>query len=319
MHSDEINHTADHERLIRQLVEEELSGEAQRRAEAYLLSCDQCLGEYNRYRRFWRAATDPQAFAHWGTRLRDRQPEQYAQYQRAIDGLQDDVRGEDRPATAGAEPPGAWRLPSAWRKLALALAALLLLVLSVGWYRLVSLQRAVQREQAQVQTLLAEKAHDKKGERLAAMEKQMEALNRKVDELGLQNRGQAERADGFRRRLEKYVKPRVNVVLSLPFNTTRRPGDVARIEWPKDKLLLNFQVRVPEDTAYKTYRFVIADHRGPVLWQADGIRRDELGNFNLLFGRDFLPDGDYVLSVYGRDGRQRSLVSQLRFRIVAGS
>jgi hypothetical protein len=302
-----IEHNEQHEALIRLLVEQNLEGEAQQQAERNLLACDQCLVEFNAYRRLWRRMTDRENFDRWGAYLQAHHPEKYVLYERARGQLFADP-------TAGAAARG-WLSLSLWRRLAFALAALLLLIVPLGWYKLATLQQAVQREQASAQKLLAETEALKRNPRDPAAAQSVEALRQQVRELAGQEQKQTEKIAALEQELAKYGKPRANAVLLMTFYGTRTPGDVQTIEWPERKLFLSGYLPEVEESEYATYGWAIADRAGKRVWQEERIRKDEEGQVRLLIGREFLPDGEYTLTIYGLRGAKKQQVSQHRFRI----
>jgi len=305
-------HDEKHQESVRLLIERRLAGDQLQSTERRLLTCEQCLAEYNRYRNLWQLMANRAYFDQLETRLREAYPEKYRLYGKVIDAL------SVRPAAAGAfRPPapwGAWFLIPAWRNLALALASVLVVIMPVAVYKWGMLQKQVRNDQAAYQTLLSE--NEKKEQRILQETQSAQALGKKVMELADQNRGQAEMIQGLREALKTYREPSANSILSVPFLATREPEAVQEIALPKDKLFLSFQIRASGAKEYKPYSLAITDHRGKVLWQADGVRKDRFGNFDLLIEKHFLPPGDYVLRIYGRERGLRDLISQIRFRII---
>ncbi len=303
-------HTERHAEQIHMLVEQSLVGEAQEQAERNLLACDECLTEFNAYRRVWRGMTDRKNFDRWGAHLQARHPEKYVLYEQARARLYAD------PTTEAAS--SGWLFWRGWRGLAFALSVLLLLLVPIGWYKLATLQQAVRREQATSQKLLAETQELKKGQGTLTPEKSVEELRETIRAQALQEQKHTERIDQLRRKLEQYGKPHTNAVLALTLYGTRGPGDVQTIEWPKGKLYLSGYLPEVEESEYARYGLTMTDSAGKIFWQEDGVRKDEEGRFKLLIGREFLADGEYVLTIYGLAGGQRHRVLQHRFRIRSG-
>ncbi len=307
MPSKAIEHSERHEELIRLLVEQSLEGEARQQAERNLLACDQCLAEFNAYRRVWRGMTDRENFDRWGAHLQAHHPEQYVWYERA--------RGQlfaDPPAGAAARE---WRSLSLWRRGAFALAGLLLVIVPLGGYKVATLQQAVRREQAAAQKLRAEAEALKSNPRDPAPAQPVEELRQQVRELAGQEQKQTEKTAELQQELAKYGKPRANAVLLMTFYGTREPGDVQTIEWPKGKLFLSGYLPEVEGSEYATYGVALADRAGKRVWQEERIRKDAEGQVRLLIGRELLPDGEYTLTLYGLKGTKKQPVSQHRFRI----
>src|SRR5262249_37795646 len=219
-----------------------------------------------------------------------------------------------------ADPPtGAaargWLSLSLWRRLAFALAALLLLIVPLGWYKVATLQQAVRREQASAQKLLAETEALKRNPRDPAAAPSVEELRQQVRELAGQEQKQTEKIAELQQELAKYGKPRANAVLLMTFYGTREPGDVPTIEWPKGKLFLSGYLPEVEESEYATYGVALADRAGKLVWYEEGIRKDAEGQVRLFIGRELLPDSEYTLTVYGWRGAKKQQVSQHRFRI----
>ena len=310
METKELEHSERHEELIRLLVEQNLGAEARQQAERNLLACDRCLVEFNAYRRVWRSMTDRENFDRWGAYLQANHPEKYLLYHRARGQLLADPPG-------GAAGHG-WRWLPVWRRAAVGLAALLLLIVPLGWYKLAGLQQAVRHEQASAQRLWAEVESLRKSSSDPAPAQPVEELRQKVRELAGQEQQQTEKIAELQRELAKYGKPRANAILLMTFYGTRGPGDVPEtldIDWPKGKQFLSASLPELEDRGYATYGLAIADRAGKRLWQEDGIRKDEAGQVRLLIGREFLPDGEYTMTVYGWAGGKKHPVSQHPFSI----
>jgi hypothetical protein len=220
-----------------------------------------------------------------------------------------------------------WRV---WRNAALALALLLVLAVPIGIFKIITLQKAATANRSlpagsdSKDQLVAEEREKVAAlsEQLAAMQKEsakradsIAALGKKVDELSQQNRGQVQRVETLRRKLEEYVTPRADAVLLVQFLATRASEPVREIDL-SDKLFLRLQARVPKEEDYQTYRLVIVNNLGNILWQANNVRKDSNGNFDVQLGRDFLAPGDYVFEIYGVVGEQKNLISRNRFRII---
>ncbi len=248
----QIEHNETHQRMIRWLVEDELVGEEKLQAERNLLSCDECLEEYNWYSQVWESMTNPERFNRWTTQLREKDPKQYLLYSQVVERL-----SEYKAAKKPYIKSGYWSSVRIWRNLAFALSVILLVALPIALYRMATLNS----------------------------------------------------------RLEKYVKPSANAILSMQFFTTRQTQQVQEIEFPKDKLFLNLQIRASEEKPYQTYSLLIKGSLGKTLWRDDQIKKDEEGNFDLLIGKSFLTPGEYVLEIYGLQDQQSDLISQTRFRI----
>ncbi len=307
----DAKHTERHAELIRLLVEQSLAGGSQAQAERNLLACDECLAEFNAYRRVWRSMTDRENFGRWGAHLRARHPEQFVWYEEARARLYDDpaAKAADESVSRG------WLSLLGWRSLAYALAVVLLLVVPMGWYEVASLQHAVRREQATSQKLLAETEALKKKQGTETPEKSVTELRETLRAQALEEQKQRERIDELRGKLKQYGKPHMNAVLALTLYGTRGPGDVQTIEWPKGKLYMSGYLPEVEESEYATYGLTMTDSAGKIFWQEDGLRKDEEGRFKVLIGREFLADGDYVLTIYGLAGGQRHRVLQHWFRI----
>src|SRR5712692_8688069 len=82
-----MEHTKKHQELICSLVEEDLVGEEKLQAERNLLSCAECLAEYNSYRKFWRFLASPQLAQRREVLLKERNPERHRLYHRVQDQM----------------------------------------------------------------------------------------------------------------------------------------------------------------------------------------------------------------------------------------
>lgn len=202
---------------------------------------------------------------------------------------------------------------SVWRRVALMAAALLIVVLSTAAYRIAVLQKELAGKEASYQKLSAET--ERRNQTLQSEAAQARDLSKRIGEVLKENQEQAKKIAELAESLGKYVRPSTDAVLLIPFLRSREPEKVQEIARPKDKLFLNFQVRVSQEEDYQTYRLALKDRLGSILWQENQAKKDDLGNFNVLIGHDFLKPGEYVLEVYGAERGRQNLISQNRFRI----
>jgi hypothetical protein len=202
----------------------------------------------------------------------------------------------------------------AWRNLALVLVGVVLLTAAWGAQQWVGWRRAAAREQAYALKLRVEQAGQRSPDPSAG-EKPLDDLRREVQDQAARAQKQKEEIDQLRQALEEYKKPRANAVLLMTFYQTRELDEVQTIVWPRSKPYLSGSLPEVEDLDYKTYQVVLADARGRVVWQADGVRKDEAGQVRLLLNRAEVPDGEYRLTLYGVAGGQQHEIARHRFRV----
>src|SRR5262249_15862945 len=151
-----------------------------------------------------------------------------------------------------------------------------------------------------------------------AKERQIEELNRKIAELATESQKQMGRLHDLGERVKKYGQPMANAVVIVTLDLSRQSPDrqnLRTIDWPKGKRFLNVNIPVEEVSAHASYRLVVIVRRGKLTWQSERITKDEAGYINWQVGREYLPDGEYVLTIYGRADGQEERLSQNRVQI----
>ncbi|MFQ6093693.1 MAG: zf-HC2 domain-containing protein [bacterium] len=107
--------------------------------------------------------------------------------------------------------------------------------------------------------------------------------------------------------------PRVNVSY---FSLDVARG-VTRIDVPpySEAIVLEFSVAAEEK--YERYDVEMTDYRGTVIWKEKDLKRlGDFGTFAISFDRDFLREGDYVLTVYGFKENKSTPIERFPFQIV---
>ena len=100
----------------------------------------------------------------------------------------------------------------------------------------------------------------------------------------------------------------------FPLDVTRGEN---RLYVPRysEAIILEFSIDVEEE--YERYGAEIADYQGSVISREKDLRRlGDFGTFAIGFDRDFLKEGDYVLTVYGFKDNESLSLEKLPFQIV---
>jgi hypothetical protein len=215
-------------------------------------------------------------------------------------------------STSAVYPFGAFLM---WRNLAFALAAILVLIIPIGSYKLVVLQKELKSQEARRQKILDK--NEKKDQMISEIEAKIAGSEKKTAELLQESQKQKGQIMELTQLLEKYRKPDPNAFFQAEVSASRQGEDVKRIDPPKSALYICLQVNVSEfEEKYKTYRLVIKDSTGRTVSENHSAQREN-NAFKHYVARDLLKPGDYELQIYGRAGGTERLLTQNRFRILS--
>src|SRR5229473_7570440 len=116
-----MEHTKKHQELICLLVEEDLVGEEKLQAQRNLLSCEECLAEYNSYRKFWRFLASPELAERREIILKETKPERHRLYHQIQNQMTSSTPEPAKLSTLASVQ--AWIQRKMWRNLTWALVA----------------------------------------------------------------------------------------------------------------------------------------------------------------------------------------------------
>ncbi len=106
----------------------------------------------------------------------------------------------------------------------------------------------------------------------------------------------------------------VNVTIAYPEpegTAAERSSVPTVVELPESAGAWVLVLGLVDGPAGADYSATIEDPQGVEVWTADGLRPTAAGTFHLVFRRDFLPPGDYRLSLHVGDGVVASYVFRL--------
>ncbi len=252
-----------------------------------------------------------------GGSVLEREVDGEAEYLEWTDVLEQARAAVDRagaPAVAGSAPASAGQpddepdagpetgkvvpFPSRWGTASglLALAASVLLVVSLGLGRRLATSSAEHRETVAEQRAELERLEQERQELEETHARELARLDgdRQTRELEQQRRI-AE--------LEASARPgaRVNLpLLILAAGQLRGSADTLEVAPDADSLLLILGVDAPE--AHDRYRLEIRDAGGRTVWRDDRLKPSRLSELSVLLPRDLVPDGRYQLRLHGLGG-----------------
>lgn len=309
-----LEHTQRHLELVRSFVEERLSGEEKRQATQNILSCPPCLSEYNEYRLLWRLISSRAYLGCWEDYLKERNPQRSTLLNRVLSEVHTGEALPHAPTFPAPSAPAFASLP--WRRIARGLALALALTALWAVYEVTTLRKTITRQEAYYKNLLAESQRINQ----TALEGRMTELNRRIDELTLENRNKSAEIQELRRHLAGYTAPNADAVVSLTFPAAfPRTNDVQTIPVRDTTLFLDLRIPVSGIRDYKAYSVSLADKAGKTVWQDDRAAKNKQSVFNVRIPNQFSQSGDYTLRIYGLETRQQKLLAQRHLRISVGT
>lgn len=101
------------------------------------------------------------------------------------------------------------------------------------------------------------------------------------------------------------VNPTIHEIFSREFIQRGSPlsgSQVQRITVPPETKRFVLILNGGGQPDYPEYAIEMRDAKGQVVWQGEGLKRNQLGNFTVGLNRAFVTDGEYRLTLRGRRG-----------------
>lgn len=196
----------------------------------------------------------------------------------------------------------------------LALAASLLIALTIGAWLILSRQEQ-NNEIARLNAQLTEQERS-----LAATKKSLEEERRKLEAAlaepakpGRDPKEYEEEIARLRRRIAELARPQLDVpIVDLdPADGVRGEGDgsATKVDVPSAAnsltLILNFSGR----EQYSSYFVEILNERGRTIWRGQQTRSSNLYSLNLTLSRSLIPEGRYLIKLYGLNDGEKKLIA----------
>jgi hypothetical protein len=101
------------------------------------------------------------------------------------------------------------------------------------------------------------------------------------------------------------LNPLIHEVFSREFiqrGSTLSGSQVQRIRVPPETKRFVLILNGGGQPDYPAYAIEMRDRKGQLVWQGDGLKRNQLGNFTVGLNRAFVAEGEYRLTLTGRRG-----------------